>query len=334
MLKNKIKIWFCLLFAVFIVLIMTTNSMAQSWIEERSVDFREGGNLVVTIPLKPSQSSQAGFNTQKYNMWIDNMWGVDIIDVGYNHWAGKYWRLIDWLNAANVYCIQHGKSVNSTTDSQTKPGAFFHFSMNESYGENYYTEGYTFATGNHVRDYIDGQWMAYLFSCNRTDPKGYNNGDYKDDGHQNIIWNEYKTQMDKAQRAGIVADIGSIDSNTEHPSSDYKHYYETNAFLSYKQTWADTPVQSNYRNITVNAGDQYTLVGPLNVSYPSGNFEGKQFGGLIEGKGSRIKLYDKSGNEISSNYWDLVDIWGNVISLPNSDADFYIRFSTKSTFIF
>lgn len=74
MLKNKIKIWFCLLFAVFIVLIMTTNSMAQSWIEERSVDFREGGNLVVTIPLKPSQSSQAGFNTQKYNMWIDNMW--------------------------------------------------------------------------------------------------------------------------------------------------------------------------------------------------------------------------------------------------------------------
>ena len=53
MMKNKIKICFCLLFAVFIVLIMATNSMAQSWIEEREVSFRNGNILYVDIPIEP-----------------------------------------------------------------------------------------------------------------------------------------------------------------------------------------------------------------------------------------------------------------------------------------
>lgn len=333
MVKNKIRICFCLLFAVFMVLIMATNSMAQSWIEEREISFRDGNTLYVDIPIQTRDRPSWAPNdfTQRFEMNIDNMWDVDIYWVGVEPWNGKYWRLMGWLNAPNVYCMQRGKDITSYSDTKLLPGAFFHFSMEDSYGENYYTEGHTFATGNHVSNYIDGQWLAYLHSCSPTTSKGFEEYSYHDNDQQNIIWGTYKEQMDKAQRAGIVAETGTIDSKEPvHDISNMKHYRESNAYLSYKQTWANTPIQSNYRNITVNAGDQYTLVGPLNVTYPSGEFEGKLFGGLMEGKGSKIKLYDKSGNEISSNYWDLVDIWGNVISIPSSNNDFYIRFSTNA----
>ena len=50
----------------------------------------------------------------------------------------------------------------------------------------------------------------------------------------------------------------------------------------------------------------------------------------MEGKGSNIKLYDKSGNEIPPQYYDLVDTNGNQINIPNSETNFYIRVSAQA----
>ena len=80
MVKNKIRICFCLLFAVFMVLIMATNSMAQSWIEEREISFRDGDTLFIDIPIQTrDRPSWAPSDfTQRFEMDINNMWDVDI----------------------------------------------------------------------------------------------------------------------------------------------------------------------------------------------------------------------------------------------------------------
>ena len=240
------------------------------------------------------------------------------------------WRLSDWLNAANVYCIQRGRDINSDSDySQTRPGAYFYLNRSDSWIQNYYTDTITFGTGNHVSNFNEGQWMSYLFAHNRTDPKGYTLGDYQEDPTQNILWGGvFEWFMNAAKDRGILNDTGSISSDWgNHDPADYGIYHEADAFMSYSSSY-QTP-RNNAKTISVTESGSYCRVGPLNVTYTSGSYNGQQFGGIVEGKGSQIKVYDKNGKEIPAQYWNLVNGNGDIISVPSSNTNFYIRIQTS-----
>ena len=205
----KIKKKILLGTVVFFLLMLyfsTFHVNGQDWIPERTVKFHNGTDLIINIP-----NSKKGhkYTLTQFYMNMNNIVNVPIIDNGYE--PNKHWRLIDWLNAANVYCVQHGRTISSDSTWPIKTGAFWHFSKDSSYITN--LTDYKFGTGiEHASsNFVDGQWLSYLFSANTTEPKSWEKLGYRQNDIQNILWDKnFKNIMDSAYNAGIWAGTGTI----------------------------------------------------------------------------------------------------------------------------
>ena len=162
------------------------------------------------------------------------------------------------------------------------------------------------------------QWMAYLLSLGRPDIR-----DHNFDEMQTIIWRDFARKfLQPAKNAGvytgdiIASQTGRLDSIIETTEK----YKELKAFEEYKKAYKKPAVVNT--NIKVTQEGDYYYVGPLRITYTSGQYNGKYFGGP---ENDTMKVYDSDGREINYNYWKVVGTAHNELEYVPSNQDYYIR---------